>query len=192
MSKLANAIDKKDEAAEFAKKEKIARARFKKEIYAPELGRYIYYKDHYGVKHWDGQYHTFTWPSIYNFLDDFGKYTSLRHLTDTLISPRGLVYVSKNFPKHISHTTGCQEAAPQTPIAAMGLCMGGMRNAGAKMFAAFADLVMSSENQGCFPETASERGTMFSPTASFYLEGIIEGLFGLRWRDEGRLLVVNP
>jgi len=116
----------------------------------------------------------------------------MRHLTDTLISPRGLVYVSDNFPKHVPHTTGCQEAAVQTPVAAMGLSMGGMRNAGAKMFTAFADLVMSPENQGCFPETAPERGTWFSPTASFYLEGIIEGLFGLRWHNGGKLLVINP
>ncbi|MCK5853272.1 hypothetical protein KAH27_09625, partial [bacterium] len=192
MSKLAAAIGKKNEAAEFSKKEKLARARLEKEIWIPELGRYIYYKDHYGKKHWDGQYHTFVWPSMYNFSDDMGKYTSLRHLTDTLISPRGLVYVSDNFPQHIPHTTGCQEAAAQTPIAAQGLSMGGMRNAGAKMFSSFADLIMSPENRGCYPETAQNRGTWFSPTASFYLEGIIEGLFGLRWQNGGKLLVVNP
>jgi len=192
MSKLADAVGKEDEAAEFSKKEKLARARFEKEIWSTELGRYIYYKDHYGKKHWDGQYHTFAWPSMYNFSDDMGKYTSLRHLTDTLISPRGLVYVSDNFPQHVGHTTGCQEAAPQTAVAAQGLSMGGMRNAGAKMFASFADLIMSPENQGCYPETAPDHGTWFSPTASFYLEGIIEGLFGLRWHNGGKLLVVTP
>jgi|GEM_PF-3164156 len=192
MSKLADTIGKKEEAAEFSRKEKIARARFEKEIWTPELGRYIYYKDHYGKKHWDGQYHSFSWPALYNFSDDMGKYTSLRHLKDTLISPQGLVYVSKNFPTHVGHTTGCQEAAAQTPIAAQGLSMGGMRKAGAKMFESFANLVMSPENQGCYPETAPVRGTWFSPTASFYLEGIIEGLFGLRFKESGKLLVVTP
>ncbi len=192
MGKLANTIGKKEEAAEFLRKEKIARSRIEKEIWIPELGRFLYYKDHYGKKHWDGQYHTFSWPSLYNFSDDMGKYTSLRHLKDTLISPQGLVYVSKNFPTHVGHTTGCQEAAAQTPIAAQGLSMGGMRKAGAKMFESFADLVMSPENMGCYPETAPTRGTWFSPTASFYLEGIIEGLFGLRFKDGGKLLIVTP
>ena len=192
MSKLADAIGKKDEAAEFSNKEKIARARIEKEIWIPELGRFLYYKDHYGKKHWDGQYHTFSWPALYNFSDDMGKYTSLRHLEDTLVSTSGLVYVSKNFPTHVGHTTGCQEAASQTPIAAQGLSMGGMRKAGAKMFSSFADLVMSPENMGCYPETAPVRGTWFSPTASFYLEGIIEGLFGLRFKEGGNLLVITP
>jgi len=192
MSKLADAIGNKDEAVEFSNKEKIARARIEKEIWVPELGRFLYYKDHYGKKHWDGQYHTFSWPALYNFSDDMGKYTSLRHMEDTLISPSGLVYVSKNFPTHVGHTTGCQEAAAQTPVAAQGLSMGGMREEGAKMFTSFADLVMSPENNGCYPETAPVRGTWFSPTASFYLEGIIEGLFGLRFKEGGNLLVVTP
>jgi len=192
MSVLAEAIGNEEDTKKYAQQEKIARATLDAEIWDTGLGRYLYYVDHYGIKHWDGQYHTFSWPSMYGFSDMFGKYTSLRYMKERLISPSGLIYVSNNFPEHVAHTTGCQEGAPQTPIAAQAFSAGGFSNEGGEMFEAFADLVMAPQNLGCFPETAQNEGTSFSPTASFYLEGIIEGLFGIRWRDRGQVLTLAP
>ncbi len=186
MAKLSNALHKQSEADDYAKKAKAARENLKRELWSPPLGRYLNSRDPYGKAHWDGQYHTFAWPAMYGFTRGMDSYTSLRHMRDTLISPRGLVYVSNNFPRHMPHTTGCQEGALQSSIAAWGLCAGGMRDEGAAMFKACADLVMAPQSQGSFPEVAHDPGTWFSPTASYYMEGIIEGLFGIS-REEGRL-----
>jgi len=191
LAKLAKTLGITEDTKLYSSMEKIARKRLESELWSPQLGRFIYYQDRYGKKHWDGQYHTFSWPGIYGFSDIMGRYSSLRHMTDTLLSPRGLVYVSNNFPGHMAQTTGCQESAPQTPMAAWGLCAGGMRDEGAKMFEAFSDLVMSETNKGCYPETAEMPGTWFSPTASFYIEAVAEGLFGIKWTD-GQKLLIKP
>lgn len=184
IAKLADKLGYEEDAKAYKAKERMARGNLERELWDTKLGRFIYYQDRYGKKHLDAQYHTFSWPSIYGFGDELGRYTSLRHMHDTLLSPRGLVYVSNNFAGHMAQTTGCQEAAVQTPVAAWALCAGGMREEGANMFEAFGDLVMSDTNKGCYPETAEMPGTYFSPTASFYVEAVIEGLFGIRWADD--------
>ncbi|MBN1900182.1 hypothetical protein JW926_02500 [Candidatus Sumerlaeota bacterium] len=189
MEKLAGLLGNEEDEKQYGEKEKAARSRLENELWSRDLGRFVYYRDSHGKIHWDGQYHAFSWPAIFGFSDDMGRFTSLRHMLDTLKSPRGLVYVSNNFPEHVAMTTGCQEGAPQSPIAAQALCAGGLHREGAAMFQEFANLVMSPENRGCFPETAPERGTWFSPTASFYVEGIIEGLFGIKKIKSNRISI---
>ena len=190
MGKLATAVGNEEEAVAFAEKEAKARASLRRDLWSSALGCYINYRDPFGKPHWMGQYHTYLWPAIYGFADEFGCYTSARQVVDGLTSPRGLVYVSNNFPAHQAHTTGCQEGAVQSPLAAWGLNAAGLHDEGAAMFEAFADLVMSPKNKGCFPETAVMDGTWFSPTASFYIEAVIEGLFGIS--RKGTQLIVNP
>lgn len=191
MGNLAGFLGNAEDEKQYREKEKTARSRLENELWIRDLGRFVYYRDSHGKNHWEGQYHTFSWPALFGFSDEMGRYTSLKHMLDTLISPRGLIFVSNNFPEHVAMTTGCQEGAPQSPIAAFALCAGGLHKEGAAMFHAFAELVMSPENRGCFPETAPERGTWFSPTASFYIEGIIEGLFGIK-RKNTNLISISP
>lgn len=165
----------------------------RRELWDPALGRFLYYKDPQGKVHLDGQYETFTYPLIYDIVDQFDAYTNLRHLRDRLTGHDGEVYCSNNFPNHFNGTWGMQAGAAQQPVATWALAKMGLRNEAYKPLRAVASWVMHDNLRGSWPEIAlEETPAYFSPPAGLYIQIAIESIFGLQVDKPNGILNITP
>lgn len=192
LAELAHALNQPGKAREYHRDADLAASRLRASLWRRDLGRFIYYKDRLGVAHLEGQYHTFGWPALYGITNLTDSYTSAHHIIETLSTPRGLIYCSNNFPGHPPHTTGCQEGSVQSPFAAMALARIGEHDRAAQILAALGRLVIEPPNRGAFPEVAEKAPTWFSPAAAAYLQGVVEGLFGIEMDVPAGRLWLRP
>jgi len=163
------------------------------ELWDPVLGRFLYYKDPQGKVHLDAQYESYTYPIIYDIVDQFDAYTNLRHLRDRLTGRYGEVYCSNNFPNHINGTWGMQAGAAQQPVATWALGKMGLRNEAYQPLKAIAAWVMNDDLRGSWPEISlEETPAYFSPPAGVYIQIVIESIFGLQMDKPNETLKITP
>ena len=179
----------------FSKAEMI-RSRLYKELWMKDLGRFAYYKDPAGVLMPDGQYETYLYPVIYDLVDDYDKYSGLRHLKDRLTRADGAVFLSNNFPWHatgIASTWGMQCGEAQQPWAAMGFSGSGLNNETWKPLKAMADWAQDINHRGAWPETGPEpTPAYFTPPAGLYLVAVVESLFGITLHSTQGYVEISP
>jgi len=164
----------------------------RKHLWMPELGRFAFYRDSLGVLHVEGQYHTLIWPVLYCPLTVTEKYTSMRHLADTLTGNEGQVYCSNNFPCHVMATVGSQAGGQQQPWATLAWAELGDGERAVRPLQWIARRVMQPPNSGSWPEVAEDLPAYFTPPAGVFVWGVIEGLFGLKRDVPGGWIQVAP
>lgn len=162
-------------------------------LWIKSLGRLAFYRDMYGTLYPDGQYHTFTYPSVYEMADPKDRYTTLRHVRDRLMDKKGLVYCSNNFANHFPGTWGMQGGAAQQPWAAWGLANAGMCEDAWRPLKAISEYVMDENNRGSWPEVSTYwQPSYFSPPAGLFVQANIEGIFGLKVNVPLNVLRISP
>lgn len=167
-----------------------------KQFWMKDLGRFMYYQDPTGKKLPDGQYQTCIYPVIWDIVDEFDGWTSMRHLRDRLTGVNGEVYLANNFPDHLVDiwaTWGMQAGAAQQPWGAWGLAATGLYNETWRPLKAVSEWVMNDVQKGCWPEIAYEnRIGYFSPPAGLFIQSVAEALFGLHVDKPNNVLTVAP
>jgi hypothetical protein len=162
-------------------------------LWQPDLGRFAFYRDPYGKLFREGQYHTYTQPTIAGILDEFDSYTNLRHLRDRFTGANGEVYCANIFPTHHIGTTGAQGGTAQQPWAAWALAAQGLHNEAYRPLKAAADWVMDANHRGAWPEVSIETPSIyFTPPAGLYIAAVAEALFGLRVDRFANTLTIAP
>ncbi|TSA33376.1 MAG: hypothetical protein D4R64_14305 [Porphyromonadaceae bacterium] len=167
-----------------------------KELWMNDLGRFGYYKDPTGVLMPDGQYQTYLYPIIYDLVDEYDKYSGLRHLRDRLTGENGAVFLSNNFPWHatgIACTWGMQCGEAQQPWAAEGFSKSGLNNETWRPLKAMADWAQDINHRGSWPETGPEpTPAYFTPPAGLYLVAVTEALIGINVHAPEGYVEVSP
>lgn len=191
-AEVALELGRLDEAAELEAQAARVLAALRRELYRPDLGRFIFYRDPLGVEHLEGQYHTYIWPVIFGVLDGPEAYLSMMHVADTLTGDEGQIYCSNNFPRHVRATVGSQDGAQQQPWATLGWAAVGDAERAVKPLQWIARWVTNEVNQGSWPEVAESHPSYFSPPAGVFVSATIEGLFGLKMDRPNNRLTVSP
>jgi len=180
-AELAKANGDLNTAKIYDEKILIATSNLFENLWLPDLGRFAYFVDPLGNKRLDGQYHTFIYPLLWNVVDGFDGYTSLRHLCDRLTSTNREVYCSNNFPKHIVGTHGYQAGTAQQPWAAWGFSAAGLNEETWQPLKAVSEWVADINHRGAWPEVSAEHAPgYFSPPAGLFIASVAEALFGLK------------
>ena len=165
----------------------------KETLWQPDLGRFAFYRDPYGTLFPEGQYHTYTYPTIWNIVDEFDSYTNFRHLRDRLTGASGEVYCANMFPTHQNGTWGSQAGAAQQPWAAWALAAQGLNNETYRPLKAVADWVMDANHRGAWPEISVETvNAYFTPPAGLFVAAVAEALFGLHVDRMANTLTLAP
>jgi len=165
----------------------------RKKLWLPDLGRFAYFVDPKGNKRLDGQYHTFIYPLLWNVVDEFDGYTSLRHLRDRLTSTNREVFCSNNFPKHIVGTHGYQAGAAQQPWAAWGFSAAGLNEETWRPLKAVSEWIADINHRGSWPEVSKEHAPgYFSPPAGLFIASVAEALFGLKPNFPENYIEISP
>ncbi|MCD9026410.1 hypothetical protein [Cohnella silvisoli] len=169
-------------------------AALRRELWRPDLGRYMFYKDPHGMERLDAAYQAYVYPAIHDMAKDrLDAWTGIRHLRDRLTGPNGELFASNHFPTHATLTLGCQAAVAQQPWGAMGLAAAGLRNEAYKPLKLMADWVTGDPLKGAWPENTDEHVTSyFSPPAAMYIQAIAESLFGLQVDKAASILHISP
>ncbi len=177
---IARALGKIEEARAAERKAKWMEEELRRNLWEKELGWFIFYRDYLGVRHLEPPYHSLIWPVLYGLLDPLDSYTSLRHLLEALQGKEGEIYVSNLFPSPVVSTTGAQAGGQQQPWATLVLCPLGFGEEGLRPLLWIARLVLASPHDGAWPEIGPEpTRSYFSPPSALYIQGVIEGIFGL-------------
>lgn len=162
-------------------------------LWDKDLGRFIYGQDTSGKRHPEGQYQTYSYPTLYEMVEEADSYTSLRHLRDRLIGQKGELYCSNDFPNHMTATLGTQAGAAQQPWGAMALAKMGLNEEAIRPLQYIADFVADPEGcAGSWPETAEVSCAYFSPPAGVFIQAVIEGIFGLKMDAPAGKLTLSP
>ena len=191
-AELALAVGRKAEAEVHALQARRMAESLRESLWDTGLGRYTFYRDALGVHHLDGQYHTLIWPVILDLLGPPGSYTSMRHLADTLTGQDGQIYASNNFPNHVVATVGSQAGGQQQPWATLGWTKLGDGDRAIRPLEWIAERVMNEANAGSWCEVAEDMPAYFTPPAGVYIQGIVEGVFGLTLDKPAGVLRVSP
>lgn len=167
-----------------------------KELWINDLGRFGYYKDPTGKVMLDGQYQTYLYPVIYNIVDEYDKYSGLRHLRDRLTGEDGAIFLSNNFPWHVTggvSTWGMQSGTAQQPWGAAGFSKTGLNNETWKPLKAMAEWAQDINHRGSWPETGPEpTPAYFTPPAGLYLVAVTEDLFGINVHAPEGYMEISP
>lgn len=174
----------------------VIHGRLYKELWMNDLGRFAYYKDPTGVLMPDGQYQTYLYPIIYDLVDEYDKYSGLRHLRDRLTGENGAVFLSNNFPWHATgsvSTWGMQCGEAQQPWAAQGFSKSGLNNETWRPLKAMADWAQDINHRGSWPETGPEpTPAYFTPPAGLYVVAVTEALFGINVHAQEGYVEISP
>ncbi len=174
----------------------VIRDKLYKELWINDLGRFGYYRDPTGKIMLDGQYQTYLYPIIYDLVDEYDKYSGLRHLRDRLTGENGAVFLSNNFPWHATGsacTWGMQCGEAQQPWAASGFSKSGLNNETWRPLKAMADWAQNIDHRGSWPETGPESTpAYFTPPAGLYLVAVTEALFGIQVHAPDAYVQISP
>ncbi len=191
-ARFAKLAGKPDEALQYRRRAEASARLLKAKLFDARLGRFVYWQDSLGTRRLEGLWHTFSWPVLQGVLSPVEAWPGLYHVEASLMSPRGLPYLSNLFPTHVPHTTGCQEGDLQAMTVAKAFAAGGQADAAVKIVNALAQVVLEPPNSGAFPETIVKFPTWFSPPAAWYVKTVVEGLFGLHPERIAKVLEVAP
>ena len=171
----------------------IVHGKLYKELWMNDLGRFAYYKDPTGKVMPDGQYQTYLYPIIYDLVDEYDKYSGLRHLRDRLTGENGAVFLSNNFSWHAYGTWGMQCGEAQQPWAAAGFSKSGLNNETWRPLKAMADWAQDINHRGSWPEIGPEpTPAYFTPPAGLYLVAVTEALFGINVHTPEGYVEISP
>lgn len=180
-------------ARQWFNKADMVHGRLYKELWMNDLGRFGYYRDPTGVLMPDGQYQTYLYPIIYNIVDEYDKYSGLRHLRDRLTGENGAVFLSNNFPWHAIGTWGMQCGEAQQPWAAEGFSKSGLNNETWRPLKVMADWAQDINHRGSWPEIGPEpTPAYFTPPAGLYLVAVTEALFGINVHAPEGYVEISP
>ncbi len=190
---LAELQDDK-ETAEFYKAKTVAALKILKEkLWMKDLGRFAFYIDPTGKLFLDGQYQTYSYPTIWDIVDEFDGYTSLRHFRDRFQGENGEIYCANMWPTHHPRTWGSQAGAAQQPWGAWAFAKAGLNNETYRPLKAVADWVMDLNHRGSWPEIAIEGvNAYFSPPAGLYIAAVAEALFGMNVNRLENTMTISP
>jgi len=195
-AELSKSVGDSVVAKRWYNKAAIVHGRLYKELWMNDLGRFGYYKDPTGLLMPDGQYQTYLYPVIYDLVDEYDKYSGIRHLRDRLTGADGAVFLSNNFPWHatgIASTWGMQCGEAQQPWAAKGFSASGLNNETWRPLKAMADWAQDINHRGSWPETGPETTpAYFTPPAGLYLVAVIEALFGINVHSPEGYIEISP
>ncbi|MDP6116097.1 MAG: hypothetical protein QGG53_29920, partial [Planctomycetota bacterium] len=193
MADFAAALGLDAAATRYRKRAAKAKRLVRKELWEDRLGRFIYWIDEDGVKHVDSQYHTYSWPVCFEITDLLDSYTSLRHLKETLISPRDIVYNSNQFPDDHLSCLGAPESIVVTGSAAVAFGRMGDVETCFRIMQGASKCIMTKPHEGCVPEQAQiDFQSYFCSAAGNFVWGVAEGLFGIRWDVPNGELKLEP
>jgi len=192
-AELARGLNDDATAALWDSRADRATSLLREKLWLPDLGRFAFFVDSHGNQRLDAQYHTFIYPLIWDIVDTFDGYTTLRHVRDRLTDPDGEVYCSNNFPNHIVGTWGMQGGAAQQPWAAWGLAAAGLHNETYRPLKAMSEWVFDINHRGAWPEVSKESApAYFTPPAGLFLAAVTEALFGLRMNAPDGEIEIAP
>jgi len=195
-AELSKFIGDQASASQWYNKAAITRGRLYKELWMNDLGRFGFYRDPAGILMPDGQYQTYLYPVIYDLVDEYDKYSGLRHLRDRLTGEDGAVFLSNNFAWHATgnvSTWGMQCGEAQQPWAAQGFSKAGLNNETWRPLKAMADWAQDINHRGSWPETGPEpTPAYFTPPAGLYLVAVTEALFGINVHTPDGYVEISP
>ena len=129
-------------------------------------------------------------------VDEYDKYSGIRHLRDRLTGENGAVFLSNNFPWHATggaSTWGMQCGEAQQPWAAQGFSKSGLNNETWRPLMAMADWAQDFNHRGSWPETGPETTpAYFTPPAGLYLVAVTEALFGINVHAPEGYVEISP
>ena len=182
------------ETAEYYKAKADAALKILREkLWMPELGRFAFYIDPTGKLFLDGQYQTYSYPTIWDIVDEFDSYTGLRHLRDRFQGENGEIYCANMWPTHHPGTWGSQAGTAQQPWGSWAFAKAGMNNETYRPLKAAADWVMNINHRGSWPEVAIRPiNAYFSPPAGLYVAAVAEALFGMNINRLENTMTISP
>ncbi len=193
MAGFAEALGLDNEAEQYRQRADKAQQELREELWDDKLGRFLYWINEDGIKHTDSQQHTYSWPVLFGITDALDSYTSLRHLKETLISPRDIVYNSNQFPEDRLSCLGAQESIVVTGLVAVALARLGDAETGFRIMQGASECIMGKPHEGLVPEQAQiDFQSYFSGSAAAFAWGVVEGLFGIRWNIPAGELILEP
>lgn len=193
MAGFCQALDLKLEAKRYQQKETRAKALLQEKFWDVRRGTFIYWIDEEGVEHFESPHHTYSWPVNFEISDLLDSYTSLRHLRETLISPRGIVYNSNQFPEDRLSCLGAQESIFATGSVAVACGRMGDRDTCLRILEGASRCIVNEPHEGQVPEQAQiDFQSYLSSSAAGFAWGVAEGLFGIRWNVPANELRLEP
>ena len=182
------------ETAEYYKAKVAAALKILKEkLWIKDLGRFAFYIDPTGKLLLDGQYQTYSYPVIWDIVDEFDGYTGMRHFRDRFQGPDGEIYCANMWPTHHPGTWGSQAGVAQQPWGAWAFAKAGLNNETYRPLKAAADWVMDVNHRGSWPEVAIRPiNAYFSPPAGLYVAAVAEALFGMNINRLENTMTISP
>jgi len=180
--------------ADYYKAKTVAAEKILREkLWMKDLGRFAFYIDPTGKLFLDGQYQTYSYPTIWDIVDEFDGYTGLRHLRDRFQGTNGEIYCANMWPTHHPGTWGSQAGTAQQPWGAWAFAKAGMNNETYRPLKAAADWVMDVNHRGSWPEVALRPiNAYFSPPAGLYVAAVAEALFGMNINRLDDTMTISP
>jgi len=193
MATFARALGKSEDGERYSRRAKEAEERLFEKLWKKDLGRFIWWTDELGVEHTESQYHTYAWPIILGATDLLDSYTSLKHLRETLISSRDIVYNSNQFPDDRLSCLGAQESILVSGVAAVAFGKTGDADTCARIIKGCSRCIMDPPMEGIVPEQAQiDFQSYFSSAAANFAWGVVHGLFGLAFNVPESKVTVQP
>ena len=182
------------ETAEFYNAKASAALKILREkLWMPDLGRFAFYIDPTGKLFLDGQYQTYSYPVIWDIVDEFDGYTGLRHFRDRFMGKDGEIYCANMWPTHHPGTWGSQAGAAQQPWGAWAFAKAGLNNETYRPLKVVADWVMDLNHRGSWPEVSVETiNAYFTPPAGLYIAAVAEALFGMNVNRLESTMTISP
>ena len=182
------------ETADFYNAKAVAALKILKEkLWMNDLGRFAFYIDPTGKLFLDGQYQTYSYPTIWGIVDEFDSYTGLRHFRDRFQGTNGEIYCANLWPTHHPGTWGSQAGAAQQPWGAWAFSKAGLNNETYRPLNAVAEWVMDLNHRGSWPEVSVETiNAYFTPPAGLYIAAVAEALFGMNINRIEDTMTISP
>jgi len=190
---LAELQDDKETAEYYKAKADAALKLLREKLWMKDLGRFAFYIDPTGKLFLDGQYQTYSYPTIWDIVDKFDGYTGMRHFRDRFQGTNGEIYCANMWPTHHPGTWGSQAGAAQQPWGAWAFAKSGLNNETYRPLKAVADWVMDINHRGSWPEVSVETiNAYFTPPAGLYIAAVAEALFGMNVNRLESTMTISP
>lgn len=193
MAAFAAAMGKVDDERKYTERADEMNKRLFQKLWKSDLGRFIWWIDELGVEHSESQYHTYAWPVIFGLTDVLDSYTSLKHIKESLLSPRDIVYNSNQFPEDRLSCLGAQESILSSGVAAEAFGRAGNAKTCARILMGASRCIMDPPMEGLVPEQAQiDFQSYYSSSAANFAQGVVRGLFGVALDVPKGKVVIKP
>ena len=193
MADFAKVLHKTEEQKMYLEKAGTAGKKLFRKLWKKKLGRFIWWIDEVGVEHRESQYHTYAWPVIFGLTDMLDSYTSLRHIRETLLSQRSIVYDSNQFAEDRLSCLGAQESILSSGTAALAFGKSGNADMCARILKGCSECIVNPPMEKKVPEQAQiDYQSYFSSAAASFVLGVTEGLCGFSFNLPENRLNIQP